>query len=62
VAFNRPDEQLPRYLENMRAAGFAELRTGNSRIWREVPHRKWHATLVGKTHSSNEVVLVHRAV
>jgi len=62
VAFNRPDEQLPRYLENMRAAGFAEVKTGNDRIWREVPNRKWHATFVGKTHSSNEVVLVHKAV
>jgi DNA modification methylase len=62
VAFNRPDEQLPRYLENMRAAGFAEVKTGNDRIWREVPNRKWHATFVGKTHSSNEVVLVHEAV
>ena len=62
VAFNRPDEQLPRYLGNMRAAGFAEVKTGNDRIWRQVPHRKWHATFVGKTHSSNEVVLVHKAV
>lgn len=62
VAFNRPDEQLPRYLENMHAAGFAEVKTGNDRIWREVPRRKWHATFVGKTNSSNEVVLVHKAV
>ncbi len=62
VAFNRPDDQLPRYLGNMRAAGFAEVKTGNDRIWREVPNRKWHATIVGKTHSSNEVVLVHKAV
>ena len=62
VAFNRPNEQLRRYLENMRAAGFAEVKTGNDRIWREVPNRKWHATLVGKTHSSKEVVLVHQAV
>ena len=62
VAFNRPDEQLPRYLGNMRAAGFEEVKTGNDRIWREVPNRKWHATLAGRTHSSNEVVLVHRAI
>jgi len=62
VAFNRPDEQLRRYLRNMRAAGFAEVKTGNDRIWREVPHRKWHAALAGRTHSSNEVVLVHKAV
>ncbi len=63
VAFNRPDEQLPRYLENMQTAGFAEAPIGaDNRIWRQVPHRKWHATLRGKTHSSNEVVLIHRAI
>lgn len=68
VAFNRPEGQLPRYLENMQAAGFAELSADDDftaverRIWREVPNRKWHAALKGKTHSANEVVLVHRAV
>ncbi len=63
VAFNRPDDQLPRYLENMAAAGFAEVGvSADGRIWRDVPHRKWHATLKGKTHSANEVVLVHRAI
>jgi DNA modification methylase len=63
VAFNRPDDQLPRYLANMQAAGFEEAATGkHERIWRQVPHRKWHARLKGITHSANEVVLVHRAV
>jgi DNA methylase len=62
VAFNRPQDQLKRYLNNMRKAGFAETKFGNSRIWRQVPNRKWHATFVGKTSSSQEVVLVHRAV
>lgn len=62
VAFNRPDDQLPRYLVNMRNAGFAEVKTGRNRIWRQVPHRKWHATLIGRTSSANEVVLVHQAV
>lgn len=68
VAFNRPEAQLPRYLENMRAAGFSEVLAGahpgvaDGRVWREVPNRKWHACFVGKTHSANEVVLVHRAV
>lgn len=61
VAFNRPDDQLPRYLANMRNAGFSEVETGK-RIWRQVPHRKWHATLIGETSSANEVVLVHKAV
>lgn len=62
LAFNRPEDQLPRYLQNMRSAGFEEIRTGDSRIWREVPNRKWHAAIIGRTHSSNEVVLVHKAV
>ncbi|MHB8486654.1 MAG: DNA methyltransferase [Candidatus Acidiferrales bacterium] len=63
LAFNHPQDQLPRYLQNMQDAGLAEVRTvGDGRIWRQVPSRKWHATLNGKTHSSNEVVLVHRAV
>jgi hypothetical protein len=62
LAFNRPDNQLPRYLENMRSAGFAEVQTADTRIWRQVPNRKWHATLAGRTHSANEVVLVHQAV
>ncbi|MBK9126360.1 MAG: hypothetical protein IPM13_00965 [Phycisphaerales bacterium] len=69
VAFNRPDDQLPRYLANMETAGFSEVSVdggeiglSGDRIWRDVPNRKWHASLNGKTHSSNEVVLVHRAV
>ena len=62
VAFNKPAEQLPRYLENMKEAGFGEVPVGDSRIWRQVPQRKWHATFRGKTDSANEVVLVHRAV
>jgi DNA modification methylase len=63
VAFNRPADHLPRYLENMEAAGFAEVTVGaRTRIWRQVPSRKWHARQKGRTNSSNEVVLVHRAV
>jgi hypothetical protein len=63
VAFNRPDEQLPRYLANMEAAGFTEVSlSATERIWRRVPGRKWHARQKGITSSSNEVVLVHRAI
>jgi DNA modification methylase len=61
VAFNRPADHLPRYLKNMVEAGFAEVSVGN-RIWRQVPGRKWHARQKGKTNSSKEVVLVHRAI
>ena len=63
VAFNRPHDQLPRYLANMQLAGFEEAAAGSDeRIWRQVPNRKWHARQRGITHSANEVVLVHRAV
>lgn len=62
IAFNRPADQLPRYLRNMEVAGFSEVSlNGSDRIWRQVPGRKWHAALKGVTHSANEVVLIHRA-
>lgn len=65
VAFSQPESQLPMYLENMRDAGFQEvLLPGHcrDRIWRDVPSRRWHATLKGRTGASREVVLVHQAV
>jgi DNA modification methylase len=68
LAFSDPQTQLPRYLSNMEAAGFKEVNfkeqdniNYNSRIWRDVPSRKWHAMLQGKTSGSKEVVLVHVA-
>jgi len=62
LAFNRPDQQLARYLSNMQAAGFAEVKTAKPRIWRSVPNRKWHANSKGATSSASEVVLIHQAV
>jgi len=61
VAFGDPQTQLPLYLKNMEEAGFRELSASGKRIWRQVPHRKWHAALQKKTSSSKEVVLIHRA-
>lgn len=67
IAFSEPQSQLPRYLANMEKAGFKEVilhnenTTGDERIWRTVPNRKWHATLKGNTTGSKEVVLVHIA-
>lgn len=61
VAFGDPRIQLPAYLANMEQAGFSETSSRDRRIWRQVPHRKWHATLQGRTHSAREVVLIHRA-
>lgn len=63
VAFSEPEKHLPLYLGNMRDAGFDEVLFAGQdggRIWRDVPSRKWHATLKGATASSREVVLVHR--
>jgi DNA modification methylase len=69
LSFSNPEEHLPRYLDNMKNAGFKEelLQKENTteytnRIWRTVPNRKWHATLKGKTSGSREVVLVHVAI
>lgn len=69
IAFNNPSNQLPKYLDNMNQACFEEVmllgRKSNGaamRIWRQVPGRKWHANLKGKTNSSREVVLIHRAI
>lgn len=62
LAFSEPEWQLPRYLEAMVAAGLQEEFIGISRIWREVPNRKWYAQKKGNTPSSNEVVLFHRLI
>ncbi len=66
LAFSNPDSHLDRYLAKLSDAGFEEVRSTDSsrisRIWRDVPNRRWHATMQGATASSREVVLVHRAV
>jgi DNA modification methylase len=67
LAFAEPARQLPRYLATMEAAGFAEILPDptvatETRIWRNVPNRKWYASIAGKTHSSKEVVLIHKTI
>jgi hypothetical protein len=63
VAFGDPRRHLRKYLMNMEAAGFTELRLeGHRRVWRDVPSRRWHATLKGRLSSSKEVLLLHEAV
>lgn len=68
LAFSDPCSHLPRYLANMESAGFREVNlktrqdiSDNTRIWRNIPNRKWHANLRGNTSGSKEVVLIHRA-
>lgn len=66
VAFSDPTWQLPQYISMMDEAGFTEVRlpgipdTPDGRVWRSVPNRKWYASQLGSTASSNEVVLFHR--
>lgn len=66
IAFSEPIWQLPEYLLMMRRAGFRETLfrklsdSGDGRLWREIPNRKFYADQKGATSSSNEVVLFHR--
>jgi DNA methylase len=69
VAFNRPTEHLPMYLQALANAGFAEEiieckhpSVIDGRLWRAVPGRKWYAHARGITGSSREVLLLHRLV
>jgi DNA modification methylase len=61
VSFDDRRRHLQRYLYAMQASGFVEVKEPFARrIWRDVPNRKWHASLKGKTSASREVVLIHR--
>lgn len=66
VSFASPKTHLPRYLATLADSGFTEVNVGSAalrqeRIWRSVPNRAWHATAMGKTPASREVVLLHVA-
>lgn len=70
VGFNDPDDQLDRYLETMRRAGFAEVKfdalatADDGRLWRGVPGRRWWARAGDRSsvvsHTAHEVVLFHK--
>ena len=66
VAFAEPDWQMPEYMSIMERAGFVEVPapepvdSGDGRVWREVPNRKWYASQRGTIHASREVVFFHR--
>jgi DNA modification methylase len=66
VSFSDTSSQLERYLEVMEEVGFSEyIQTHTSaskdgRLWREVPNRKWYASLKGSISSNKEVVLIHK--
>ncbi len=62
VGFSKPEAHLSLYLETLGTAGFVEAPLPEAgRIWREVPRRRWHASLRTKAPTAREVVLVHRA-
>lgn len=65
VAFSQAETQLPRYLEAMELAGFAECNAlgfpCNDRVWRDVPNRKWYCNSGISHDSAKEVALFHRA-
>jgi hypothetical protein len=68
VSFSEPEWMVGRYLEAMRSAGLAEVSLAgvdadsgaDSRVWRDVPGRAWHATMRNVSPASRELLLVHR--
>ncbi len=65
IAFSEVEWQLPQYLEVMESCGLREelpwnINTGDGRLWRDVPNRKWHAQQKSRSPGAKEVVLVHR--
>jgi hypothetical protein len=69
VGFKDPSIQLKPFLQAMSEAGFKEQRyttlatRDDKRLWREVPGQKWYNAVRSQpTHTSHEVVLIHRLV
>jgi SAM-dependent methyltransferase len=69
VAFNRPEWQLPAFLQAMTAAGYHQVLPDTQGrgyedgfVWRAVPGRRWYAAANKRAASGNEVVLIHRAL
>ncbi len=70
IGFPRPKIQLPRFLDVMSAAGFAEFHlpsdyvtSNDQRLWRTVPRRRWwtqaHSRKSMTSGTSREAVLFH---
>lgn len=67
IAFSNIEEHLPRYLETMNRAGYREMNVcaegeDLGRVWRQVPLRRFYASLKGNLSSSHEFLLVHEKV
>jgi hypothetical protein len=63
IAFTDAATHLPRYLDAMRTAGYAEARLlgrASRTLSRNVPNRRWYAKLQVDTDAARELLLVHR--
>jgi DNA modification methylase len=67
IGFSKPHEQLPLLLKVLRQCGFVEVRYkslangDDGRLWRGVPSLKWYSAVRSSaTHSSKELVLIHK--
>jgi hypothetical protein len=66
VGFSDPENQLPKYLAALARAGFVEdpqglaSPTGDGRLWREVPNRRWYIRTGQRTAFGKEVILFHK--
>jgi len=67
LAFPEPDLQLAKYLTCMSRAGFQEfplsslgISTVTSRIWRDVPSRKWYALKDNSRATGKEIIFLHK--
>lgn len=60
LAFSNPDWQMPKYLEVMKSVGLREIILDSSRIWRDIPNRKWYTQNKRSNASSREVILLHK--
>jgi DNA modification methylase len=65
VGFSDSKTQMPRYLELYSNHGFEKLAAPSSRnksVSREVPSRKWHASVIGNLETKREHLLVFRRI
>ncbi len=66
VAFSELEWQLPKYLETMEESGWREAVPERSnakediRLWRDVPNRRWYASMRADSDAGKEVLLFHR--
>jgi len=61
VSFRKKTLDFKPYLKALENAGLKEVKYAGSRLWREVPKRRWQAINANKNLESNkEVLLIHR--